>query len=119
MGVDRGARLLQALLRLAHLRADVEDVIAGLGSAWASFGGIPRYLVIDNCPPAVATADPLHPAFTRGFLEYSQRRGFIADATRVRHPNVREQARRWCCDVARLRIPGHRTAKAFDSGLFI
>ena len=111
----------------------LEDVIAGLESAWAFFGGIPKYLVIDNCPPAVATADPLHPVFTRGFLEYSQRRGFIADAARARHPkdkpkvergvpyarerffkggefrdlaDVREQSRRWCRDVAGLRIHG-------------
>ena len=111
----------------------LEDVIAGLESAWAFFGGIPRYVVIDNCPPAVAVADPLHPAFTRGFLEYSQHRGFIADAARARHPkdkpkvergvpyarerffkggefsgltDVRDQARRWCRDVAGLRIHG-------------
>ena len=111
----------------------LEDVIAGLESAWAFFGGIPRYLVIDNCPPAVTVADPLHPVFTRGFLEYSQHRGFIADAARVRYPkdkpkvergvpyarerffkggefhnlaDVREQARRWCLDVAGLRIHG-------------
>ena len=110
----------------------LEDVIAGLESAWAFFG-VPKYLVIDNCPPAVATADPLHPVFTRGFLEYSQRRGFIVDSARVRHPkdkpkvergvpyarerffkggefrdlaDVREQARRWCRDVAGLRIHG-------------
>ena len=57
----------------------LEDVIAGLESARAFLGGVPKYLVIDNCPPAVATADPLHPVFTRGFLEYSQRRGFIVD----------------------------------------
>ena len=111
----------------------LEDVIAGLESAWAFFGGIPKYLVIDNCPPAVAVAEPLHPTFTRGFLEYSQHRGFIADAARARHPkdkpkvergvpyvrerffkggefrdlaDVREQARRWCRDVAGLRIHG-------------
>ena len=111
----------------------LEDVIAGLESAWAFFGGIPHYLVIDNFPPAVATADALHPAFTRGFLEYSQRLGFIADAARVRHPkdkpkvergvqyvrerffkgadfrdlsHVREEASRWCRDVAGLRIHG-------------
>ena len=111
----------------------LEDVIAGLESAWAHFGGIPRYLVIDNFPPAVAGADALHPVFTRGFLEYSQRRGFIADAARVRHPkdkpkvergvqyvrerffkgadfrdlsHVREEASRWCRDVAGLRIHG-------------
>ena len=83
--------------------------------------------------PAVATADPLHPVFTRGFLEYSQRRGFIADAARARHPkdkpkvergvqyarerffkggefkdlaDVRDQAQRWCSQVAGLRIHG-------------
>ena len=111
----------------------LEDVIAGLESAWACFGGIPKYLVIDNCPPAVATADPLHPVYTRGFLEYSQHRGFIVDSARARHPkdkpkversvpyarerffkggefqdlaDVREQAQRWCRDVAGLRIHG-------------
>ena len=111
----------------------LEDVIAGLESAWAFFGGIPKYLVIDNFPPAVATADPLHPVFTRGFLEYSQRRGFIVDAARARHPkdkpkvergvpyvrerffkggefkdlaDVRVQVQRWCSQVAGLRIHG-------------
>ena len=40
----------------------LEDVIAGLEAAWAFFGGIPKYLVIDNFPAAVAGADALHPA---------------------------------------------------------
>ena len=72
----------------------LDDVIAGLESAWAFFGGIPKYLVIDNCPPAVTTADPLHPVFTRGFLEYSQRRGFIVDSARVRHPKDKPKVER-------------------------
>ena len=38
------------------------------GSASA---GCPAIWSIDNCPPAVAGPDPLHPRFTRGFLEYS------------------------------------------------
>ena len=108
----------------------LEDVIAELESAWSFFGGVPKYLVIDNCPPAVATAGPLHPVFTRGFLEYSQRRGFIADAARVRHPKDKPKVergvpyarerfassgtwpmsgsrpRRWWPDVAGLRIHG-------------
>ena len=111
----------------------LEDVIAGLESAWAFFGGIPKYLVIDNFPAAVAGAGALHPKPTRGFLEYSQRSGFIADAARVRRPkdkpkvergvpyvrerffkggdfkdlsDVREQAQTWCRDVAGLRIHG-------------
>ena len=111
----------------------LEDVIAGLETAWAFFGGIPKYLVIDNFPAAMAGADALHPRLTRGFLEYSQHRGFICDPARVRHPknkpkvergiqyvrerffkggefrelaDVREQAQRWCRDVAGHRIHG-------------
>ena len=112
----------------------LEEVIAGLEAAWAFFGGIPKYLVIDNFPAAVAGADALHPRLTRGFLEYSQHRGFITDpAARVRHPrdkpmversvqyarerffkggdfkdlaHLRTEAARWCRDVAGLRIHG-------------
>ena len=111
----------------------LEDVIAGLEAAWAFFGGIPRYLVIDNFPAAVAGADALHPSLTRGFLEYSQHRGFIADPARVRHPkdkpkvergvqyvrerffkggdfdglaHLREEAARCCRDVAGMRVHG-------------
>ena len=111
----------------------LEDVIAGLEAAWEFFGGIPKYLVIDNFPAAVAGADALHPRLTRGFLEYSQHRGFITDPARVRHPkdkpiversvqyarerffkggkfkdlaDVRDQAQRWCRDVAGMRIHG-------------
>ena len=111
----------------------LEDVIAGFESAWAYFGGVPRYLVIDNFPAAVAGADALHPAFTRGFLEYSQHRGFIADPARVRHPkdkphvergvpyvrerffkggefsglpHIRSEAQRWCTSVAGQRVHG-------------
>ncbi len=72
----------------------LEDIIAGLEAAWVCFGGVPRYLVIDNCPPAVAGPDPLHPRFTRGFLEYSQHRGFIADAARVRKPKDKPKVER-------------------------
>ena len=111
----------------------LEDVIVGLEAAWAFFGGVPKYLVIDNFPAAVAGADALHPRLARGFLEYSQHRGFIADPARVRHPKdkphvergvqyVRERffrgsnfasleemrlaARRWCLEVAGLRVHG-------------
>ena len=111
----------------------LEEVIAGLEAAWAFFGGIPKYLVIDNFPAAVAGADALHPRLTRGFLEYSQHRGFITDPARVRHPkdkpkvergvqyvrerffkggefkdlgHLRYEAARWCLDVAGRRIHG-------------
>ena len=111
----------------------LEDVIAGLEAAWAFFGGVPRYLVIDNFPAAVAGADPLHPRLTRGFLEYSQHRGFVADPARARHSkdkpkversvsyvrerffkggdfsgvaHLRVEAQRWCLEVAGMRIHG-------------
>ena len=111
----------------------LEEVITGLEAAWAFFGGIPQYLVIDNFPAAVAGADALHPRLTRGFLEYSQHRGFITDPARVRHPrdkpkvergvqyvrerffkggefrdlsHLRDEAARWCRDVAGRRIHG-------------
>ena len=72
----------------------LEDVIAGLEAAWAFFGGMPKYLVIDNFPAAVVDTDPLHPRFTKGFLEYSQHRGFIADAARTRHPKDKPKVER-------------------------
>ena len=111
----------------------LEDVIAGLEAAWAFFGGVPRYLVIDNFPAAVAGPDSLHPRLTRGFLEYSQHRGFVADPARARHPedkpkversvsyvrerlfkggdfnglaHLRTEARRWCLEVAGQRVHG-------------
>lgn len=93
----------------------LEDVIAGLEAAWEFFGGIPIYLVIDNFPAAVAGADALHPRLTRGFLEYSQHRGFITDPARERFfkgtefkdlAHLRSEVVRWCRNVAGMRIHG-------------
>ena len=108
-------------------------VIVGLEAAWAFFGGMPKYLVIDNFPAAVAGTDPLHPHFTRGFLEYAQHRGFIPDPARARHPRdkpkvergvpyarerffkgadfngfaqMRAAAPKWCLEVAGMRTHG-------------
>jgi transposase len=115
------------------VRQQLSDVVEGLEAAWAFFGGIPRYLVIDNFPAAVAGADPFNPRLTRGFLEYAQCRGFFADPARVRHPrdkpkvesgikfvrgrffkgsdfhglaDLRLQARRWCLQTAGQRVHG-------------
>ena len=116
------------------------DVIAGMEAAWAFFGGIPKYLVIDNFPAAVVGTDPLDPILTRGFLEYAQHRGFIPDPARARHPkdkpeverkapyarerffkgadfddfnHVRAAAPKWCLEVAGQRIHGtHQKAAA-------
>ncbi len=115
------------------IRQTLEEVIAGLEAAWRFFGGIPRRLVLDNFPAAVAGADALNPVLTRGFLEYSQARGFLVDPTRPRRPkdkphternvpyvrerlwkggtfidlaDVREQAEHWCREVAGTRVHG-------------
>ena len=109
------------------------DVIAGLEATWAFFGGMPKYLVVDNFPAAVAGVDPLEPRFTQGFLEYAQHRGFIPDPARVHHPqdkpkverkvsyvrerffkgaefddfaHLRAAAPRWCLEVAGTRNHG-------------
>jgi len=109
------------------------DVIEGLEATWAFFKGVPRYLVLDNFPAAVVGADPLNPRLTRGFLEYAQHRGFIADPARPGHPkdkpkierqvpyarerffkggqfnglaDMRDQARRWCLETAGQRVHG-------------
>jgi len=115
------------------IRQTLEEVIAGLEAAWRFFGGIPRRLVLDNFPAGVAGADALNPVLTRGFLEYSQARGFLVDPTRPRRPkdkphternvpyvrerlwkggtfidlaDLREQAEQWCREVAGTRVHG-------------
>lgn len=111
----------------------LDETIAGLEAAWAFFGGVPRRLVLDNFPAAVAGTDPLAPRPTRGLLEYSQARGFLVDPARVARPrdkpqverhiqyvrerfwkggtfadlaDVRAQAERWCREVAGQRVHG-------------
>lgn len=111
----------------------LSDVIEGLEATWAFFGGVPRYLVLDNFPAAVVGTDLLNPQLTRGFLEYAQHRGFIADPARPGHPkdkpkvergipytrerffkggqfnglaDMRAQARHWCLEVAGQRVHG-------------
>lgn len=108
-------------------------VIEGLEAAWRFFEGVPHRLVLDNFPAAVAQADPLMPRLTKGFLEYAQFRGFLADPARPHHPqdkphveraipyvrerffkggqfrglgDLREQAQRWSREVAGQRVHG-------------
>jgi hypothetical protein len=115
------------------MQQTVEATIEGLEQAWRFFNGLPQRLVLDNFPAAVAGPDALNPRPTRAFLEYSQARGLLLDPARVRHPkdkphveagvryarerwwkggrfadlvDAREQAERWCRDVAGLRVHG-------------
>ncbi|MFN0093244.1 MAG: IS21 family transposase [Dehalococcoidia bacterium] len=115
------------------LRQTLAESIAGLEAAWRFFGGVPGRVILDNFPAAIAGPDALEPRPTRGFLEYSQERGFFIDAARVRKPrdkphversvqyvrerffkggsfrdleDCRDQAAHWCRDVAGLRVHG-------------
>ena len=62
------------------------DVIEGLEMGWAFFSGIFPVIIPDNLTPVVTKAEPTEPRINDTFLEYSQDRGFLVDAARVRHP---------------------------------
>jgi transposase len=61
-------------------------VIAGFEAAWAFFGGVFKVVIPDNMSSIVVEADACEPRFTDAFVEYSQSRGFVIDAARVRTP---------------------------------
>ena len=67
------------------------DVIEGMELGWGYFGGIFPVLIPDNLSPVITKAEPTEPRINDLFLEYSQERGFLIDAARVRHP--RDKAR--------------------------
>ena len=79
----------------------LDEVIAGLDAAWQFFQGVPQRLIIDNFPAAVAGPDALEPRLTRGFLEYTQARGFLADPARVRRPRDKPHTERFIAYVQR------------------
>lgn len=114
-------------------RQTVEDVISGCEAAWEFFGGVFRVMVIDNLKAVIDRADPCAARVSVTFREYAQSRGFVVDATRVRRPDdkprversvpyvrgsffagedfgsleeAQRAARRWCEEVAGLRIHG-------------
>lgn len=115
------------------VRQTFAEVCAGMDAAWRFFGGVPRRVVLDNFPAAIAGPDPLDPQPTKLFVEYSQACGFLIDAARPAHPrdkpkgeremqyvvgrywkagrfrdlaDMRAQAERWCLDVAGQRVHG-------------
>ena len=71
------------------------DVIAGLEAAWAFFGGMPKYLVIDNFPAAVRghrpTASHSHQS---AFWSMPSTGGFIPDPARAGHPKDKPKVER-------------------------
>jgi transposase len=122
-------------------RQDTAAVIAGCEAAWEFFGGVFRVLIPDNLSPVVEHADPVEPRLTKAFLEYSQSRGFVVDACRVRHPTDKPRCERtvpyvrksfwageafrdladaearavsWCHDDAGMRIHGTTQARPLE-----
>ena len=114
-------------------------------SAWTFFEGVFAILIPDNLSPVVTKADPTNPRFNDTFLEYSQDRGFLIDAARIRHPkdkprverqvpyvrrrffagetfvdlpDAQRRAEAWCRDDAGMRMHGTtrwRPAEAFKA----
>jgi hypothetical protein len=69
-------------------------VIAGFEAAWAFFGGVFKVVIPDNMSSIVVEADAIEPRFTDAFVEYSQSRGFVIDAARVRTPTDKPRVER-------------------------
>jgi len=114
-------------------RYGLSELIEGLEEAWEFFGGCPRKVILDNMRSAIRKADRHEPLFTRVFAEYADWRSLVIDPARVEKPkdkprveraigyvkdsffagerwvgleDVRAGARRWCLEVAGLRIHG-------------
>lgn len=70
------------------------DVIEGFEAAWEFFGGVFKIVIPDNMSPIVDKANPTDPRLNQAFVEYAQDRGFLVDATRVRHPKDKPRVER-------------------------
>lgn len=129
---------------LSH-RQTLEAMVEGFERAWTFFGGVFRVVVLENARTVITHADPCSPTLTPRFLAYSQDRGFVVDATRVRSPQdkphvermvqyvqrsfwqgesfrsleeAQERAERWCREVAGRRVHGttrKRPLEAFEA----
>jgi len=72
----------------------LEAVLSGCERAWEFFGGVFAVLIPDNMSPIIASADPINPTFTVGWLDYVQARGFATDPARVRSPKDKPRVER-------------------------
>lgn len=69
-------------------------------AAWEYFGGVFKVVIPDNTKAIVNEPEPLGAKLVRGFLEYSQSRGFVVDPTRVRAPQDKARVERAVQSVA-------------------
>ena len=96
-----------------------DDVIEGLDAAWTFFEGVFAILIPDNLSPVVTKADPTNPRFNDTFLEYSQDRGFLIDAARVRSPKDKPRVERQVPYVRRRFFAGETFVDLSDAGMRI
>jgi hypothetical protein len=117
-------------------------VIEGFEMAWAFFGGVFAVVIPDNMGAIVVHADAVEPRLNDAFLEYSQSRGFVVDAARVRRPrdkprverqvpyvrgsffkgeefvdlaDAQRRAESWCLTTAGLRIHGTTQSRPLEA----
>jgi len=91
------------------------DVIDGFEAAWEFYGGVFRCVVPDNMSPIVDKANPLEPRLNQAFVEYAQDRGFLIDATRVRHPQDKPKVERTVPYVRRSFFSGEHFVDRADA----
>jgi transposase len=91
------------------------DVIEGCEAAWAFYGGVFRTVIPDNMSPIVDKANPLDPRLNCAFVEYAQDRGFLIDATRVRHPQDKPRVERTVTYVRRSFFAGENFVDRADA----
>jgi transposase len=70
------------------------DILCGFEAAWEFFGGVFAVVIPDNMAAIVDKANPTEPRLNAAFVEYAQDRGFLVDATRVRHPKDKPRVER-------------------------
>jgi len=91
------------------------DVIEGCEAAWGFYGGVFRCVIPDNMSPIVDKANPLEPRLNQAFVEYAQDRGFLIDATRVRHPQDKPRVERTVTYVRRSFFAGENFVDRADA----
>ena len=127
LGADHRPDLLAAQLRLADVQPEARGRDRGVGGCLGLLRGRSQVPGHPTSPRQWRVSIRSITRLTRGFLEYSQHRGFISDPARVRHPrdwvpyvrerffkggeftglsDMRSAARRWCLEVAGQRIHG-------------
>ncbi|MGH9090334.1 MAG: IS21 family transposase [Acidimicrobiales bacterium] len=119
-----------------------EEVIRGFEAAWGFFGGVFPVVIPDNMKSIVVQAEHCAPRFNDVFLEYTQDRGFMIDAARVRTPtdkprvervvhyvqhnffagesfvdlaDCRARAETWCATTAGMRVHGTTQVRPAES----